>query len=231
MSHVLQFTVEDGSFDCFVARPAMDNAPVVVVLPEIFGVNEDLKRACRDLAARGYIAICPELFWRLERGFALDDWTGAGLDRAIDYYGRFDRDRGAADIACLVAFARDLPGASGKVGLMGFCLGGLMTFLVAARSGCDASVCYYPGSVQDYIAEAPAIADPMIIHLAGNDIYVPEEARQQVHAAFDPAGPVTVFDYQGCDHAFARHGGTEYDDSAARLANERTWEFFLRHLR
>ncbi|MDO9369367.1 MAG: dienelactone hydrolase family protein [Sphingopyxis sp.] len=231
MDDFFQFEVGDGAFACFIARPASEAAPVIIVLPEIFGVNDDLKRSCRDLAERGYIAICPELFWRFEPGLALNHWSGPDFERAADYYGRFDRDRGAADIALLVTAARTLPGASGKVAVMGYCLGGLMAFLVAARTGADASVCYYPGSVQDYLGEAAAIADPMLMHLAGKDIYVPVEAQRKIHAALDPEGPVTVFDYPECDHAFARHGGSEYDDAAARLAHERTWEFLIRHLR
>jgi carboxymethylenebutenolidase len=230
MGEYVTINVADGSFRAFVERPSAERSPCVVVLHEVFGVNDDMRATCRELAERGLIAIAPDLFWRQEPGLDLSHWTEAEWQKGLSLYQAYDRDQGARDIAEVLAFARTINGANGKVGVMGFCLGGLMTFLVTARTGADASVAYYPGSADEYVAEAQNVATPMIVHLGEEDEFITKDAQAAILQAFASNPHVDVFSYPGCSHAFARHSGTHYDADAASLANGRTWAFLARHL-
>ena len=122
--------------------------------------------------------------------------------------------------------ARSLPGASGKVGLLGYCLGGLMTFITTARKGADASVVYYGGGMDQYIGESSGIRSPLLVHQAEEDEYIPRDAQRAIIESLKNSGASRVFSYPRCSHAFARHRGTHYDKDAATLANERTANFF-----
>lgn len=231
MSEYITVDTPDGSFQAYVARPSVLPAPSVIVIQEIFGVNLDLRDTCDELAAQGYLAVSPDLFWRIEPGVDMSDQTKEEWKKAFALYTAFDRDLGVNDIAATMAAARELPGANGKVGLIGFCLGGLMTYLTTARIGADASVVYYGGSTDQYLDEAGDIKNPLMIHLGEDDEYIPKQAQTAIIDALADNPMANVFTYPGCNHAFARHRGTHYDADAAALANGRTAEFFERHLK
>src|ERR1700749_3065038 len=139
----LTVSTPDGDFSAYVARPAAAKVPAIVVIQEIFGVNAVMRGICDDLAAQGYLAICPDLFWRIEPGIDITDQSDAEWKRAFELYNAFDVDAGASDIPATSGQSRDDPGCTGKVGSVGFCLGGLLSFLTATRTDADASVCYY----------------------------------------------------------------------------------------
>jgi len=221
----------DGSFQAYIARPSAEPAPVVVVIQEIFGINDDMKATCHELAGSGYIALCPDLFWRQEPGLSLSHWTEAEWKKGIELYTAFDFDKGVEDVGRTIETARTLPGSTGKVGVMGYCLGGLMTFLTAARIGADAAVEYYGAGTEKYAAEAANITTPMIIHLGEEDEFISPDAQAEIKASVAENPNVELFSYPGCSHAFARHTGARYDAAAAKLANGRTWALFDKHLR
>jgi carboxymethylenebutenolidase len=231
MQESIQIDTPEGSFRAYVARPAASLAPVVVVLHEVFGVNADMRKTCDELAAQGYLAICPDLLWRLEPGIDMSDRTQAELEKAVALYTAFNPDMGVLDVARTLQTARALPGSTGKVGLLGFCLGGLMTFLTTARVGADAAVAYYPGSADKYLAEAARIDSPLLVHLAQEDEYIPKDAQSAIVDALGRRTSATTYVYPGCSHAFTRHGGSHYDGAAAALANGRTAAFLASHLR
>ena len=220
----------DGSFQAYVARPDRSPAPAVVVIQEIFGVNADLRATCDELAAQGYVAISPDLFWRREPGLDLSDRTEAEWKKGFALYTAFDYEAGVADIVATMDLARSLPGAGGKVGLMGYCLGGLMTFIVTARRGADASVVYYGGRTEEYLGEADRIRTPLLMHLGEEDEYISKTAQKAIKGALADNEEAHVFTYPGCMHAFARHGGIHFDRDAAALANGRTADFLKAHL-
>jgi carboxymethylenebutenolidase len=221
-------TVPDGHFEAYVARPAAGTfpAPAIVVLQEIFGVNADIRATCNELAAQGFIAIAPDLFWRAAPGLDLNAWSESDWKQGLALYEAFDRDRGIRDIAATLAAARATPGASGKVGVMGFCLGGLMSYLTAARTPVDAAVSYYGGQTEQYLQEASAVAAPLLMHLGTEDEFISRSAQSRIMAAFQGRPEVTIHSYPNCSHAFARHTGIHYDAEAAALANARTSAFF-----
>jgi carboxymethylenebutenolidase len=230
MPETLIIHTADGDFNAYVARPTAKIAPVVVVLHEVFGVNADMRMTCDELAAKGFLAIAPDLFWRQEPGVDLSMWSDAEWKKGLALYAAYDRDIGVRDILTTVEAARHMPGASGKVAVMGFCLGALMAFLVSARGRVDAAVAYHGGDTENYLGEAPAIATPMLMHLAEEDEFISKDAQARIKAALAGKPNAQVFSYPGCNHAFARHTGLHYDAAAAALANGRTWAFLADRL-
>jgi len=231
MSQRISIATPDGAFDAYVARPDSPSAAVIVVIQEIFGINADMRAHCDELASQGYIAVCPDLFWRLEPGIELSDKSEQEWAQAMALYKRFDVDKGVHDVAATMAEARDLPGSTGKVGVMGFCMGGLLTFLTAARYGGDAAVAYYGGGTDKYVDEFGKLKTPLMMHLGEKDEYISQAARDTIIGAAEGLAHVQVWTYPGQNHAFARVGGTHFNAEAARLANERTLAFFGQHLK
>lgn len=230
MSETLPIRSADGDFRAYVARPDAQRAAAVVVLHEIFGVNADMRMWCDELAAKGFLAICPDLFWRQEPGVELNTWSEAEWKKGLALYSAYDRDAGVRDVRATVEAARQMSGASGKVAVMGFCLGGLMAFLTAARGTVDAAVAYHGGDTESYLGEAPAIQAPILMHLAEEDEFISKDAQARIKTALAGRDNAQVYSYPGCHHAFARHTGLHYDAAAAALANSRTWTFLAEHL-
>ncbi|MCC4241116.1 dienelactone hydrolase family protein [Thalassospira povalilytica] len=226
----LAVSTPDGNFEAYVAMPAKLPAPVVVVIQEIFGVNAVMRGIADDYAKQGYIAVCPDLFWRIEPGIDITDQTEEEWKQAFGYYQAFDVDKGVEDIAATMKAARGIEGANGKVGVVGFCLGGLLTFLSATRTDGDAFAAYYGGGMNNYMNEADNIKKPLIVHLAGNDEYIPAEAQDAIKEALGDHPLTELHIYPGRDHAFARKGGAHYDEADANTANARTAEFFEANL-
>jgi carboxymethylenebutenolidase len=230
MSEFIDVTTSDGKFQAYCAKPAAKTAPAVVVLQEIFGINADLKETCEWLAKQGFLAVCPDLFWRLEPGVSMSKLDEAEWQKGFQLYQKFDRERGVADIGATLEVARTVPGCSGKAGVMGFCLGGLMTFLTAARLSPDAAVEYYGGETDKYVQESAKIRCPTLIHLAEADEYMPPDAQRKIIETVKSNPKISVHTYPGCRHAFARHNGAHYNAAAAELANSRTIEFLKKNL-
>jgi carboxymethylenebutenolidase len=231
MPESISITTPDGVFSAYLARPAAEVAPAVVVLQEIFGVNADMRATCDELAAQGFLAVCPDLFWRLEAGVELTDHSAEEWTKALALHDAFDVDTGVSDAALTLQAARALPGASGKAGALGFCLGGKLAFLTAVRTDCDASVSYYGGGIDKHVEEADDLAHPLLLHIALEDEFMPKDAQAVILRALGGNPQVEIHTYPGCWHAFARHGGKHYDAAAAHLANGRSLAFLRRHLR
>ena len=222
---------KDGSFSAYVAAPKNKASPAILVIQEIFGVNAVMRTVADEFAARGYFALCPDLFWRLEPGVQLTDHTDAEWKRAFDLMGRFDQDAGVKDIQNSIDYLRhSVTGCTGKVGAVGYCLGGLLAYLTAARTDADASVGYYGVNIQDKLGEAAKIRKPLMLHIAAKDEYVPPEAQKKIVEGLKGNALVTVHTYPEMNHAFARPGGAHYDKACADLANGRTSTFFRQHL-
>ena len=199
----------DGEFSCYVARPAGGApAPAVVVIQEIFGINPFV-RATAD---------------------RMTDQTPEEWKLAFGYYNAFDVPKGVQDIAATIDAVRADPGCSGRVGAMGFCLGGLLAVLTATRTSVDASVVYYGGGMDNFIGEAANLKKPLLVQLAGDDAYIPKEAQDKIVAGLKGKPDAEVIIYPGRDHAFARDGGQHYDRADAETANARTAAFFGRNL-
>ena len=220
----------DGTFGAYLASPASGHGPGVIVIQEIFGVNDVVRSICDAHAARGRFALAPDLFWRLEPGVQLTDKTQEDWGKAFGYMQRFDADKGVVDIQTSISHLRKVPGCSGKIGTVGYCLGGQLAFLSGTRTDSDANVGYYGVMIEKRLNEANKIKKPLMLHIAAKDAYQTPEARAQIADALKSNSLVTIHSYPEMDHAFAREGGQHYDKANADLANTRTDNFFRQHL-
>ena len=230
MAEITIQAADGGSFSAYLAAPKSGKGPGIVVIQEIFGVNAVMRGITDDLAAKGYAALCPDLFWRIKPGIQLTDKTEAEWKQAFELFGKFNADKGVEDLKAALAALRKHPACSGKAGAVGYCLGGKLAALMATRSDSDCNVGYYGVGIQDLLGEAKNIKKPLLLHIAGKDQFTPPPAQAAIKAGLKGNPNVTLWEYPACDHAFARVGGQHYDKAAADLANQRSAEFFKRHL-
>jgi carboxymethylenebutenolidase len=229
-----QITVkgQGGTFAAYIARPKTSPAPAVVVLQELFGVNADIRKHCDELAEQGYLAVAPDLFWRQEPCVDLNVTSQADWDHGLRLYSAYDRDAGVEDVKDTIDAVRNLPECNGKVALLGYCLGALMVFMTAVRSGgIDAAVWYHGADTEKYLGEVDGLHAPILMHLAEEDEFISKAAQAEIEAAVEKKPSATVYSYPGQYHAFSRHNGKHYNAAAAHLANGRTSEFLNRQLR
>jgi carboxymethylenebutenolidase len=219
----------DGSFQAYCAAPAGAPRAAIVVIQEIFGVNPGIRQRCDRWAENGYLALAPDLFWRIQPGVELDPDVPDQFKQALELMGKFDQDAGVRDIEATIRAARFRLGG-GKVGVVGYCLGGRLAFMTATRTDSDASVGYYGVGIDGLLGEKHAIAHPVLLHIAGDDHFVDKDAQARMHAGLDEHPKVTLFDYPGEDHGFATESGKRRSEAAAQLADERTAEFFASNL-
>jgi carboxymethylenebutenolidase len=222
---------QGGTFAAYIARPKTSPAPAVVVLQELFGVNADIRKTCEELAKQGFLAVAPDLFWRQEPGVDLDVARETDWQHGLRLYQAYDRDAGARDVKDTTDVVAKLPECIGKVAVLGYCLGGLMTFLTAVRYGVDAAVAYHGGDTEKYLGEVERLDAPLMMHLAEEDEFISKPAQAEIKTALASKPNATVYSYPGQRHAFARHNGTHYNAAAAALANGRTSEFLRQQLR
>src|SRR5881628_49785 len=183
---------DGGEFSAYFALPASGYGPGIVVLQEIFGVNEYMRSVCDWYAAHGFVAICPDLFWRQEPGLQLTDQTEAEWQKAFALYQGLDETKAVEDSAAAVEFLRQHPACSGRVGAVGFCLGGNLAWLLSVRFKPDCAVGYYGVGIEKTLNEASGLASPLILHIAGKDDHCAPEAQKQIHAALDSNPLVTI---------------------------------------
>lgn len=226
----ITISTPDGELGGYLASPSAGRGPGIVIIQEIFGVNAFVRATADSFAARGFFALAPDLFWRIEPNIQLTDKTDAEWKRAFDLMGKFNVDAGVQDIQAAITHLRHVPGVSGKVGTVGYCLGGLLAYLSATRTDSDASVGYYGVNINQMIGEAKNIHHPLLLHIAASDEFVPADAQKQVVEGLTGNSFATTYVYPNMNHAFARMGGAHYDQANAELANGRTATFFRQHL-
>lgn len=224
----IEITADDGGrFSAYVAVPRGGKGPGIVLCQEIFGVNGFIREVADYYAEEGYVVVAPDLFWRIEPGIQLgyteDDWK-----KAFELFQKFDTDLGMRDITATVKAMRAMPQVVGKIGALGFCLGGRLAYLAAARSGVDCAVGYYGVTIDQYLGEADAIRVPLALHFAAEDKYAPMETVERIKARFAGRESVEIHVYPGVDHAFARTGGMHYHKPSALMAHHRSIGLFRR---
>jgi carboxymethylenebutenolidase len=200
-----------------------------VVIQEIFGVNAVMRGKADWLAREGFLAIAPDLFWRLEPGVDITDQSEAEWNKAFGLMRRFDGAKGIEDIQAAITRAREMAGGV-KVGAIGYCLGGFLAYLTACRTDADASVGYYGVSIDQRLDEAANLTTPLMLHIAGKDQFVKPDAQQRIIDALKDKPNVALHLYPEQDHAFTREGGAHYDAPAAELADSRTVAFLKEKL-
>ena len=219
----------DQSFGAYVARPEGNAKGAIIVIQEIFGVNAGIRRKCDRLAEEGYLAVAPDLFWRLKPGIELDPDVEPEFNEALEWMGKFDQDQGIRDIEATIHWIRRDAGVP-KVGCVGYCLGGRLAYMTAARTDIDASVGYYGVGIDGLLGEKHAIAHPLMLHIPTEDGFVDKDTQKAMLDGLDDHAKVTLHDYEGLDHGFATEFGKRRDEDAANLADSRTSEFFAKNL-
>jgi carboxymethylenebutenolidase len=220
----------DGAFEAYVGNQKNVRGPALLLIQEIFGVNQTMRRLADDLSLLGYVVVCPDIFWRIKPGIQLNTYSPDEWKQAFELFQKFDVDQGIEDIKATLAHVRQMPEVAGKVGAVGYCLGGKLAYLMMTRSNIDCGVSYYGVGIQDLLGEAKSIKKPYLMHIAGKDQFVPPPAQQKIQAGLKGNSLVTMHVYPEQDHAFARVGGDHYDKDAATAANDRTAAFLKTHL-
>ena len=213
-----------GSFIAHVVAPEAKSAGAVVLIQEIFGVNQAMRDIAAWVADLGFIAICPDLFWRIEPNVDITDKSDAEWKKAFALFNAFDQQKGIADVKATLATARKLPGCNGKAATMGYCLGGRLAFMMAEQSDADVNISYYGVGLDDLLGDLGRIAKPLMLHVADRDEFFPPEGRAKVVQAVKGHANIACHVYPDANHAFARVGGVHWNGRAAAIANGRSAE-------
>ena len=219
-----------GSFAAYLLEPKSKPTGVVVLIQEIFGVNQAMRDAAAWVADMGFIAVCPDLFWRLEPGVDITDKSEAEWKKAFDLFNRFDQAKGIEDLKATVAAARSLPGANGKVGTMGYCLGGRLAFMMAQQSDADVNISYYGVGLDNLLGDLNKVSKPLVVHIADQDEFFPPDGRAKVVQATKGHAHIHSYVYPNANHAFARVDGVHWDGRSAAIANGRSAEALVQAL-
>jgi carboxymethylenebutenolidase len=223
-SITIQATDGTGSFSAHLVEPKTKPAGVVVLIQEIFGVNQAMRDIAGWVADMRFIAVCPDLFWRIQPGIDITDKTEAEWKQAFELFGKFDQAKGIDDLKATVAAARKLPGANGKVATMGYCLGGRLAFMMAEQSDADVNISYYGVGLDNLLGDLGRVTKPLVVHIADKDEFFPPEGRAKVVQAVKGHRQIAAYVYPDADHAFARVGGVHWDGRSATIANGRSAE-------
>jgi carboxymethylenebutenolidase len=225
---------DDDHFDAYVAVPDTGSGPGILLFQEIFGINDNIRGLAKHLAGAGYLTIAPDMFWRLERRFERRDESG--MADAFALVQRFDFANAVTDIRATHAHLLGMAECTGKVGAVGFCLGGALAFAAATSSrvdgkGVDAAVCYYGSAINSMLGQVDRLDCPTLFHYGSRDDFIPAEAIDEVEQAVAGRAGVEFYRYDA-GHAFSNWDApTFYNQAAAEAAWPRTLEFFGRHLR
>jgi carboxymethylenebutenolidase len=226
----MKISAESGqTFEAYVAAENPGPKPGLIICSEAFGVNSHMRSIADRFASRGYVVVVPDLLWRIEPGMEIA-YNEAGLKRGSQIADTFDKDRGADDLKRTLDQLRQLPDCNGRVGVLGFCIGGAMAYLAATRSNVDACVSYYGKGIEDYLDEAGAITCPTVLHYAGADRFIPPSVVAHVRGALAFKPNVDVFDYPGVDHGFNSEDRRAYNPEVAKLAMQRSLDVLARGL-
>ncbi len=223
-SITIKATDGSGTFSAYVVQPKTKPAGVVVLIQEIFGVNQAMRDIAAWVADLGFIAVAPDLFWRIEPGIDITDKTDAEWKRAFELFQTFDQPKGIEDLKATVAVCRTMDGSNGKVATMGYCLGGRLAFMMAQQSDADANISYYGVGLDGLLGDLNKVTKPLIVHIADKDAFFPPEGRAAVLAATKGHQYAASYVYPNADHAFARVNGVHWDGRSATIANGRSAE-------
>jgi len=203
-ARVERVRITDGELDAHVVLPEAGTGPGIMVLQEIFGVGDYIKESAERLAGLGYVAMAPDLYWRIEPGIALAH-DEEGLGRAFEVSQKLDHELAVRDSIHVLNALRVLPEVSeagGRAGVLGFCLGGTLAFGVAINGDPDVAVCYYGSGIPDMLDEGETVTCPVLFHFGGADPYIPRERVDRVCDFADSHAHMECHVQEGAGHAF-----------------------------
>jgi carboxymethylenebutenolidase len=217
---------DGGAFSAHLARPQSGAAPLIVMLHEIYGVTDWVRETADMFATQGYLVVAPDMFWRLEPDFEADHRDSSQRDQGLKYRGMIDHDKAVDDIAATITALKSHPDSNGKFGVTGFCMGGTLTYMAAARLQIDAAVAYYGTQIHEHLDEGGNITCPTLLHFGDLDDHVPVELADQIRGAL-AGNPAISFERYDAGHAFSNdHRPGFFDQTASDAAHARTFEVF-----
>lgn len=229
-SAYIRINSHDGQqFNAYLALPPTGRGPGLVVLQEIWGVNAHIRAVADQYAADGFVVLAPDVFWRQEPGVDLQ-YTETDTQKARHLMQNLDTSHAVADLVATANALRARAEVSGKVGAVGYCMGGRLAYRLAASGAVDTSVCYYGGGIQNQLDVAPAVQVPIQFHYAALDAHIPPDAVRAVKAAFAGHPQAEFHDYPEADHGFNCWGRPMYNQRAATLAHGRALQWFAQHV-
>jgi carboxymethylenebutenolidase len=227
---MISIPTHDGQqFEGYLALPPSGTGPAVVLIQEIWGVNDHIRAVADAYALDGYVVLAPDMFWRQEPGVNLA-YDEAGTQRAYQLMQNLDGPNAVKDLQAAAQTLRKRPETQGNVGVVGYCMGGRLAFELAATGAVDTAVCYYGGRIQERLEMAPSIQVPVLFHYAALDAHIPATAVDSVKQAFAGRSNAQFHVYGGVDHGFNCWGRAMYNQRAAALAKGRTLEWLSAHL-
>lgn len=229
-SEKVSISVGDGFFDAYVSYPPQGSGPGVLLIQEIFGVNKHIRDVADRLAAEGFVVMAPDLFWRMKHGVELG-YEGADFDQALGYFEQFDETKGLEDLKEAATALRDHKKCTGRVGSMGFCLGGKLVYRLSSQFNLNAAISYYPVSLEQHLGEAERIKCEIVIHFAELDQFVPKPTYETINEALAAKANVHIYLYEGVDHGFNCDVRGSYDKTAADLAWSRSLDVLKAELK
>lgn len=227
----VEVRMRDGSsMPCWLAIPDGPPAGAVIAIMEIWGVNATMRHHAQEFAEAGFVCLVPDVFFRQEPGVQLSDADPEDVRRAFELYYEFDYDQCVLDMEDTAAFLKTLPDCDGRVGAVGYCLGGKLCYLMCCRTDIDCAVAYYGTYIEHNIREVASLHRPFILHMAMKDRWVQAEVNDLLERKLSPNPLVTIHKYPGADHAFARYGGRTYSKPESDRALALSIDFFQKHL-
>lgn len=220
---------DGGAMPAYLALPDATPAPGLVLFPEIFGVNAHMRQRADELAALGYVTLLPDVFWRSSPGLEVDETAPDALRTGGAAAGRLDLGVAASDGAAALAHVRGLPEVH-DAGVFGYCLGGMLAYLVAAVADPAAAVCYYPSGSHERLDAAAHIRCPVLFHFGGNDQYLPTDTPERIREATASNPAVEIHIHPGADHAFDNDRFQLHHPEAQSRAAELSTAFLRRVL-
>ncbi len=215
---------DGGSFGAYVSTPPTGSGPGIILIQEIWGVNQHIRDVADSYAMDGFTVFAPDIFWRQQPRVDLG-YNEVDNPKAFAFMGALDRPNTALDLAATAAALRSHAAVKGKIASVGYCMGGALSFVCAASGIVDASVCYYGGGIHTMLDRVADIKVPMLLHFAEKDGHIPMTAVESVQAAFKGHDNVGIDVYPDVDHGFNCWGRAMYNQKAATLARGRTLEF------
>lgn len=222
---------DGGRFDAHLVLPSAGHGPGILLLQEVFGVNEYIREVADRLAALGYVVMAPDVFWRVEPGVDIDSSDQANIEPAIAIAGQWDPDIGLSDLDAALRHLHELDEVTGAVGVIGFCFGGTQAFRLAVHSDVACAVSYYGSGVVDMGADIEGITCPSLIHFGDQDPFIPNDKVDALKPAIAANHHIVMHVHAGGGHAFDNHLAPHFSqpDIAAAAWTE-TMAFLYQHL-
>lgn len=206
-----------------------NTAPAIVLVQEIFGINDALKAKAKQWSEQGYNVLCPDLFWRFEPGVTLDPTIPEQFEKGVGFMQKMQLDETLADLEATRAKLAELIGRE-RIAAVGYCLGGRLVVEMAGEAKIKCAVSFYGVSLETVLPALPADAAVSFLHIAELDSYVPEDVRKVIINEVEGRDGWGYELYEGCDHAFARPNGAHFVADAAAKAEQLSLAFMQRHL-